>query len=133
MKFKVLFIILFLMSTSACSKCTNIKGEYSTHGAGESITYLNILSEYKFTLKHETWQPGNYENKETTNIKGKWSCSNNQLTLITQNSKYESEFIAIGENPLNINASTMIIHFKQKGIHHFLNSEIFYPVSIITN
>lgn len=133
MKSKILFIILFIMSTTACSNCKNIKGKYITHGGNESITYLNILSKNKFTIKHETWQPGHYENKETINDKGAWSCLNNKFTLTTQNSKHESEFISIGENPLSINVSTMVIHFKKSNVQHYLSGEIFYPTSLIEN
>lgn len=133
MKSNIFFIILLLISTTACSNCKNVEGKYSTNGAGESIIYLNLISGNKFTLKHEAWQPGHFENRETINSKGSWSCSNNQLVLTGSNLTHKSEYIAIGENPLNINKSTMIIHFYPSNIKHYLNNEIFYPIASLTD
>jgi len=133
MKTNFFFIMLLLISTTACSSCKNIKGKYSTIGASESITYLSLIDDNKFTLKHEIWQPGNFENRKTIRSAGSWSCSNNELILIGSKLTHKSEYIAVGENPMNIDKSTMIIHFFPSNLKHYLNNEIFYPIASLSN
>ncbi len=133
MKINILFIALLLISTTACSNCKNIEGKYSTHGGNEEMTYLNLIKGNKFTLQHELWQPGNFQNKKTTASQGTWSCSNNQLTLIYSNMAQKSEYLAVGDNPLGINPTTMILHFKKTETSHYLNNEILYPIESIKN
>jgi len=133
MKFNILFLILLLASTTACSDCKNIAGKYTTHGGSEYVTYLNLLKDNKFTLKHESWQPGNYNKKEIINNKGSWSCSNNQLVILSKNLTLKSEYLDIGENPLGINSKTKVIHFKSNDINHYLNNQILYPISVLNN
>lgn len=129
MRFNIFFLILLLISTTACSNCKNIEGKYSTHGGSESMTYLNLLKDNKFTLEHESWQPGSYENKETIVSKGAWSCSNNQLIISNSQLTHKSEYLAVGENPLGVNTKTMVIHFEIDAVDHYLNNEILYPIA----
>jgi hypothetical protein len=133
MKFNIFFLILLLISTTACSNCKNIEGKYSTHGGSESMTYLNLLKGNKFILKHESWQPGDFKNKETINSHGSWTCSDNHLTLSYSNLTHKSEYLAVGENPLGINSTTMVLHFKATDLNHFLSNEILYPISSLNN
>jgi len=78
-----IFFAMLLLTTTAYSHCLKPEGKYITSGGSEKITYLNLLKNNTFILKHQTWSPGAHENKETTNAEGTWSCSENQLTLTT--------------------------------------------------
>ncbi len=136
MKHNMLFAILLLTTTTACSSCLKFEEKYTTSGGSEKITHLNFLKNNTFILKHQTWRPGAYENKETTNTEGTWSCSKNQIILTTsKKSIYNAEYLAIGKNPLAINEKTMVIHFNpdNENINDYLNNEIFYPVSSLSD
>ncbi len=123
--------MLLFVTTTACSNCHKIEGKYTSAGASEQITHINLLNNKTFILKHETWEPGSYENKETTSTKGTWSCDKNKISLTVSKSIYNAEYLAVGKNPLGINEKTMVIHFKSNNekINSYLNNEIFYPVS----
>ena len=134
MKNSIFFAVLLLTTTTACSRCLKIEGEYTTHGASEQITRLNILTNNTFILKHEAWEPGAYERKETTSTKGTWSCAKSQITFTVPKLIYNAKYLAIGKNPLEINEKTMVIHFGPNipDTNDYLNSEIFYPVSSLS-
>ncbi len=135
MKHTLFFAILLLTTTTACSNCLNLEGKYTTSGGSEQMTHLDLLKNNTFILKHQTWKPGAYENKKTTHAEGTWSCLKNQITLMTSKFIYNAEYLAIGKNPLAINEKTMVIHFKpdNKNINHYLNNEIFYPASSLSD
>ncbi len=135
MKRNIFFAILLLTTTTACSDCLKLEEKYTTREGSEKITYLNLLKNNTFILKHQTWSPGAYENKETTSTEGIWSCSKNQLTLTTSKLTNNAEYLAIGKNPLAINEKTMVIHFNpdNENINDYLNNEIFYPVSSLSD
>jgi hypothetical protein len=95
------------------------------------MTYLSLLNDSKYILKHEVWEPGGYDKKETYINKGIWSCANNEITLHISRYTYNAKLHVIGKNPLLIKENTMVIHFdsiKDK-VDYNLNNKIFYPVS----
>jgi len=128
MKNSIFFAALLLTTTTACSSCLK------TEGAGEQITRLNILKNNTFMLKHETWEPGAYEHKETTSTKGTWSCAKSQITFTVSKLICNAKYLAIGKNPLEINEKIMVIHFgpNTPATHDYFNNEIFYPVSSLS-
>jgi hypothetical protein len=131
MNIYIIIPMLLLLSTAACSNCNNIKGSYSTSGGSESMTYLNLLKDSKYILKHDVWEPAAYDKKETYITKGTWSCSEGNITLHITKSSYNAKLHVIGKNPLLINKNTMVIHFDpiSDKINYNLSNKIFYPVS----
>ncbi len=131
MNINILFSMLLLVSTSACSNCQNIKGNYSTSGGSERTTYLNLLNDSKFILKHDAWEPTGYNKKETYITKGIWSCEKSGITLHISKSTYNAKLHVIGKNPLLIKKNTMVIHFDPiiDKVNYNLNNKTFYPVS----
>lgn len=133
MKYNILIVVVLLFTATACSACPKIEGEYATSGGSEKFTNLNLLQDHTFILKHEIWQPGAYENKETNILSGNWSCKKNKLTLSIEKLIYKAEYVTVGNNPLGINEKTMVIHFSpfDGNNDEVLNNEIFYPITAL--
>ena len=121
-----ILVLLFVTPTVACSQCNVIKGNYSSAGGSEQNTTLIISGDNSFRLEHESWQPGNYENRKVSKMKGRWLCKDNIVTLDLNDEKITAEKITIGKNPLGLNENTIALQFKAVSVNRFLINEILY-------
>ena len=124
---KILFVLLTLVTISACSDCIINDGLYTSFGGNEQTVHLKLLANKTFFLEHEVWYPGDYENREHSNIKGVWSCKHNQIILEVDSRTYRAELTSVGKNPLGINEKTMVLHFGFNKENNYLSNEILYP------
>ena len=124
----LIFLILTFLFISACSECVVMEGQFASSGGSEQQTYLELLPDKTFVLKHETWQPGHFENRNTTEITGAWSCKGNQIKLNIDGRIYSAGIITIGKNPLGMSEDTRALHFEEnkETSHSYLGNEIFY-------
>jgi len=111
-----------------CSECSVSEGTYTSSGGSEQQTQLTLLPDHAFTLTHESWQPGQYENRSISKTGGAWSCEKNQLMLKIDSDTYSAEFVSIGENPLGLDANSKALRFSadQEQPLRYLGNEILY-------
>jgi hypothetical protein len=121
-----ILVLLFITPIVACSQCNVTKGNYSSAGGSEQNTILTIFGNNTFSLQHESWQPGSYENRKTSKMKGRWLCKDNLVTLDLNGEKITAEKITIGKNPLGLDEDTKALHFKTVTKDSFLVNEILY-------
>lgn len=76
-----ILVLLFITPIVACSQCDVTKGNYSSAGGSEQNTTLTLTGNNIFSLLHESWQPGSHKNRKTSNMKGRWLCENNLITI----------------------------------------------------
>ncbi len=125
----IIFVLLTTLSLTACAECNVKEGRYSSNSGSEQTISLTLSQNKLFTVLHETWLPGHYEKRDKTKLSGSWSCSNNFITLKTNDKKYRAELIVIGENPLGLKADSKALYFKNDVANKrsSLNKEILYP------
>lgn len=121
-----ILVLIFITPITACSQCNDIKGNYSNAGGSEQSTTLTLSGNNKFTLQHESWQPGKYEGRKISSSKGAWSCKNNQVTFELNGGKVTAEKITIGKNPLGLDENTKALQFKDSQNDSILANEILY-------
>lgn len=121
---KIIICLAFLF-LSACSTCNIPLGNYESSGGTESHLVLNLV-ENEFVLTHETWLPGQYENRKQLEERGAWACQGESMTIITRAGQTKAELTVIGENPLGYPSTTKALVFEpSKNIA--LSQEILYP------
>ncbi len=121
-----ILVLLFVTPIVACSQCNVTKGNYSSAGGSENNTTLTILGNNTFSLQYESWQPGSYENRKTSMMKGHWLCKDNQITIELNGEKITAKKITIGKNPLGLDENTIALQFKNENSDSFLVNEILY-------
>lgn len=121
-----ILVLLFITPIVACSQCNVTTGNYSSAGGSEQNTTLTLSGNDKFNLQHESWQPGNYENRKISKIKGHWLCKDNLITLDLNGEKITAEKITIGKNPLGLDENTKALQFKNASADSFLVNETLY-------
>lgn len=124
-------IYLALLFLSACSTCNIPLGNYESFSGTESHVTLSVAKN-EFVLTHETWQPGQYANRQKVEERGTWSCRGGAMVLNTKlNTKIEptkAQLTVIGENPLGYPSTTKALVFESSK-NNVLSQEILYPVS----
>lgn len=121
-----ILILLFITPAVACSQCNVTKGNYSSAGGSEQNTTLTLSGKNTFSLQHESWQPGNYENRKTSKMKGRWLCKDNLITLELNGKKITAKKITIGKNPLGLDKNTKALQFKAAPTDSYLINETLY-------
>jgi hypothetical protein len=104
-------------------------GSYSNLGGSEEYIQLNLKSDNRYVLKHETWAPGAYENRGKSEFHGLYSCDGNSLVLTGNNISNQANLEKVGINPLGIDRNTEILKFDESSDleNKFLSNEILYP------
>lgn len=120
-------IYLALLFLVACSTCKIPRGNYESFSATESQVVLT-LAKNEFVLRHETWLPGQYENREQVEERGAWSCSGGEVVIHTKIEEAKAQLKVIGENPLGYPSATKALVFE-KSKNNALSQEILYPAS----
>ena len=121
--------LLTVFSLSACNQCNVNTGSYTSAGGSEQSTNLTLSSDNAFIVKHESWQPGQYEKRDSSQLRGAWTCSNNAITLKANSNTYSAELITIGENPLGLDSNSKAIMFNENTGVDYLNKQMLYPDS----
>jgi len=119
--------LLTVLCISSCNECNVNPGNYTSSGGSEQNTNLTLSADNSFILKHDNWQPGHYEKRDSTQSNGTWSCSKNKITLKEDNSTYSAELITVGANPLGLDANSKAIMFGANTGVDYLNKQMFYP------
>lgn len=120
-------ILITIFALSACNQCNVNKGNYSSAGGNEYKTKMTLSIDNEFIIKNESWLPGQYEKRDSSQLHGTWSCDNNTIKLKTNDSTYTADFIIIGENPLGFDASSKAIMFNENTGVSYLNKLMLYP------
>lgn len=123
---KFIFLLLAVISITACAQCDISKGSYISAGGSEQSTTLMLLNGNKASLKHESWIPGGYEKRTVTNMDGSWTCNNNKLTLKIKSDEYTAKLVTIGKNPLGLDENTKALHFNEAAISSILSNATLY-------
>ena len=125
--FRLLLLTISFCFMNACNQCNVKSGTYTSSGGSEYKTVLTLSKDNTFTITHDTWLPGQYEQRTTDTINGKWFCGGKGVVLETTDSKHIAKFITIGQNPLGLPKNTEALQFNnQKNTNSFLESEILY-------
>lgn len=119
-----IILCLALLFLSACSACNVPLGDYESSGGTESHVVLS-LAENEFVLTHETWLPGQYENRKQIEERGAWSCQGESMTIHTQAEQTTAQLTVIGENPLGYPSTTKALVFEPSK-NNVLSQEMLY-------
>lgn len=119
--------LLAVLSLSACNECNVKRGSYTTAGGSEQSTNLTLTEDKDFIIKHDNWQPGHYEARETSQINGFWTCSENLIKFTSSNKKFSAKLITIGKNPLGLDSNSKAIMFNENTGFDYLDKQILYP------
>ncbi len=70
------------------------------------------LNEKSFTMLHQVWQPGAYEDRTQVEQDGVWRCRRETAVLLTHDGQVKVQLIEIGENPLGLPHGTHGLIFE---------------------
>jgi len=121
--------LLATTTLTACNQCDIKEGSYTSAGGSEQSTNLILSADNTFVVSHETWQPGHYEKRDTSQLNGEWACTNKRITLNTQRNSYNAELVVIGENPLGLDAASKALLFvaNTSEAESYLSKQLLYP------
>lgn len=124
---RILFLVIILVS--GCTSCYIPHGEYTSVGASEYLTTLN-LGRSDFSVSSQQWEPGGYKNRTKEVESGVWSCVGNIAKITTEHGVVEAEYKEVGINPLGVPTNTKALVFEPSA-HKTLALEILYPLGTL--
>jgi len=131
----LIFTLLTILVTPACSECMLTNGIYEKAGGSEQSTTLTLSANKKFTLTHKNWQPGQYEKQQTISSNGNWTCNQDRVTLKFKNKSIQLKTTIAGKNPLELNPKTKVLSFGEisDSSLDYLSNEILYLETTFSN
>lgn len=105
-------LVLSSLALAGCASCIIPTGTYSSIGGSENQITLE-LQNTRYVLKHEQWQPGQYDNRSTTKTPGIWSCSGQTANFELEGNAITALYEPIGENPLGMDTKSKALIFKK--------------------
>lgn len=127
--FKLLLTILLagMSNGSFADDCELENRRYVTVGGSEAHIALNFCSGGKVVLEHETWIPGQYEDRSSRRVVGTWSCKGLEVWIRLGEREYSAMFEPVGPNPLRIDPDAIVLRVADiEGIDDLVDGGTFF-------